>query len=180
MAGWLHGVFVGDWLFVFPLCGFSLSLFCNHVPTTHLIHGRPRATAQYQLPRWVADVCNPSAREHLWHPDFRSVHTNAPSAVVPQVMSFRTSHLVGDHLFDFGTTAVASACSLCQDRVLPSCPDFGSAPRVHAIKEHTWHHIEHPLFELPGISDLVGALAVHLLQDDPFRACSGSDHAKAV
>ena len=31
MAGWLHGVFVGDWLFVFPLCGFSLSLFCNLV-----------------------------------------------------------------------------------------------------------------------------------------------------
>ena len=30
MAGWLHGVFVGDWLFVFPLCGFSLSLFCNY------------------------------------------------------------------------------------------------------------------------------------------------------
>ena len=27
---WLHGVFVGDWLFVFPLCGFSLSLFCNY------------------------------------------------------------------------------------------------------------------------------------------------------
>ena len=27
MAGWLHGVFVGEWLFVFPLCGFSLSLF---------------------------------------------------------------------------------------------------------------------------------------------------------
>ena len=31
MAGWLHGVFVGDWLFVFPLCGFSLSLFCNYL-----------------------------------------------------------------------------------------------------------------------------------------------------
>ena len=30
MAGWFHGVFVGDWLFVFPLCGFSLSLFCNY------------------------------------------------------------------------------------------------------------------------------------------------------
>ena len=30
MAGWLHGVFVVDWLFVFPLCGFSLSLFCNY------------------------------------------------------------------------------------------------------------------------------------------------------
>ena len=30
MAGWLHGVFVGEWLFIFPLCGFSLSLFCNY------------------------------------------------------------------------------------------------------------------------------------------------------
>ena len=30
MAGWLHGVFVSDWLFVFTLCGFSLSLFCNY------------------------------------------------------------------------------------------------------------------------------------------------------
>ena len=30
MAGWLHGVFVGEWLFVFPLCGFSLSLCCNY------------------------------------------------------------------------------------------------------------------------------------------------------
>ena len=30
MAGWLHGVFVGESLFVFPLCGFSLSLFCNY------------------------------------------------------------------------------------------------------------------------------------------------------
>ena len=26
----LHGVFVGEWLFVFPLCGFSLSLFRNY------------------------------------------------------------------------------------------------------------------------------------------------------
>ena len=34
MAGWLHGVFVGDWLFVFPLCGFSLSLFCNYSEQT--------------------------------------------------------------------------------------------------------------------------------------------------
>ena len=24
-------VFVGEWLFVFPLCGFSLSLFCNYL-----------------------------------------------------------------------------------------------------------------------------------------------------
>ena len=38
MAGWLHGVFVVDWLFVFPLCGFSLSLFCNYL-------GSPRLTA---------------------------------------------------------------------------------------------------------------------------------------
>jgi len=32
MAGWLHGVFVGEWLFVLPLCGLSLSLFCNYEP----------------------------------------------------------------------------------------------------------------------------------------------------
>ena len=35
MAGWLHGVCVGDWLFVFPLCGFSLSLFCNYSEKMH-------------------------------------------------------------------------------------------------------------------------------------------------
>ena len=36
MAGWLHGVFVVDWLFVFPLCGFSLSLFCNYFGVSDL------------------------------------------------------------------------------------------------------------------------------------------------
>ena len=30
MAGWLHGIFVGEWLFVFQLFDFSLSLFCNY------------------------------------------------------------------------------------------------------------------------------------------------------
>ena len=30
MAGWLHGVCAGECLFVFQLCGFSLSLFCNY------------------------------------------------------------------------------------------------------------------------------------------------------
>ena len=40
MAGWLHGVFVGEWLFVFPLCGFSLSLFCNCPATAHCRAGQ--------------------------------------------------------------------------------------------------------------------------------------------
>ena len=31
MAGWLHGVCVSACLFVPPQCGFSLSLFCNHM-----------------------------------------------------------------------------------------------------------------------------------------------------
>ena len=43
MAGWLHGVFVGEWLFVFPLCGFSLSLFCNYWVVTRLVTRRVRA-----------------------------------------------------------------------------------------------------------------------------------------
>ena len=34
MAGWLHGVCVGECVFVFPLCGFSLSLFCNYLSRT--------------------------------------------------------------------------------------------------------------------------------------------------
>ena len=85
-----------------------------------------------------------------------------------------------DHLFDFGTTAVASACSLCQDRVFPSCPDFGSDPWAQTIRERRWRHIEHLLFEYPGISSVGGSLAVNLLRDDLFRACSGSDHATAA
>ena len=41
--GWLHGVFVGDRLFVFPLCGFSLSLFCNfNRHTSQTRHQAPR------------------------------------------------------------------------------------------------------------------------------------------
>ena len=34
-------------------------------------------------------------------------------------MSLRSSHLIGDHLFDFGATAAAYACSPCQERVFP-------------------------------------------------------------
>ena len=52
MAGWLHGVCVGECLFVFPLCsyqrvkgrshvfplcGFSLSLFCNYTAVDLLL-----------------------------------------------------------------------------------------------------------------------------------------------
>ena len=45
-AGWLHGVFVGEWLFVFPLCGFSLSLFCNYKCSAPLdIELSPRRTS---------------------------------------------------------------------------------------------------------------------------------------
>ena len=47
MPGWLHGVFVGDWLFVFPLRGFSISLFCNYCPHLDIcdseLHVRLRA-----------------------------------------------------------------------------------------------------------------------------------------
>ena len=97
---------------------------------SHGLHGRPRTKAQQQCSRWVADLRRPSAREHLWHPAVGLVHTDAPSAVVYLLMSLRSSRLVGDHRFDCGTTAVASACCLCQDRVFPSRPDFGSAPRA--------------------------------------------------
>ena len=82
----------------------------------------------------MTDLRNPKARDHLWHPAARSVYTNAPSAVVHLIMSLRSSHLIGDHLFDYGATAAAYACSLCQEHVFPSCSDFGSAPRAHATE----------------------------------------------
>ena len=49
MAGWLHGVFVGEWLFVFPLCGFSLSLLCFYVETSiHTNHRIRKASTTSQ------------------------------------------------------------------------------------------------------------------------------------
>ena len=164
-----------------------------HQPS-HGLHGRPCETAQHRRPRWVADLRNPTARDHLWHPAVGSVYTSAPLAVVHLIMPLRSSHLigdhhldsgataVGDHLFYFGATAVASAsaCRLCQERVFPSCPDFGSAPRAHGGREHRWHHIEHLLFECPGILGPGGPLAVKLLRDDLCRAYSGSDHTTAM
>ena len=89
---------------------------------THGLHGRPRETAQHRRPRWVADLRNPTAKYHLWNPAARAVYTNAPSAVVHVMISLRSSHLIGDHLFDFEATASAYACSLCRERVFPSCP----------------------------------------------------------
>ena len=95
-------------------------------------------------------------------------------------MSLQSSQLVGDNNLSFGATAVASARSLFQDRDFPSRPDFGSAPRAHAGREHRWRHIEHLLFACPGILGPGGLPAVQLLRDDLLRACSGSDHAMAV
>ena len=147
---------------------------------THGLHGRPRETAPHRRPRWLADLRNSIARDHLCHPAARSTCTNALSAVVHLIMLVRSSHVVGEHLFYFGATTVASSCSLCQERISPACPDFGSASRAQADREHRWRHIEHLLFECPGILGPGGTLAVKLLRDDHFRACSGSDHASAV
>ena len=149
---------------------------------THGLHGRLRETAQHRLPRWVADLRDATARDHLWYPAARSVYTNAPSAVVHVITLLRSSHLVGDHLSDFGATAFASVCILCQERVFPACPDFGSASRAHAERgrRHRWRHIEHLLLECPGVSGPGSSLAVKLFQDDVFKPCSGSDHASAV
>ena len=81
---------------------------------------------------------------------------------------------------DLGTTAVASACSLCQDRVSPSCQDCVSPPQACAIREHRWRHIDHPLFECRGVPSLGGSLAATLLRAVILRPCSGLDPARAV
>ena len=123
---------------------------------SHGLHGRPRATPQHQRPTWVTDLRISSVSELLWHPAVRAVYTNAPSAVVHLVMSLRPSHLVRNLARD----------DMCA--------------RARAIREHRWRHIEHLLFECPGISGLRGSLAVTLRRDDLFKACSGSDHAMAL
>ena len=96
------------------------------------------------------------------------------------ILSLRSSHLVGDHCLDFGVTAVAAAGSLCHDHIFPLCPDFVSAPRAQAAREHRWRHIEHLLFECQCIPGLDSSVALALLRCDLFRVCSGSDHAEAV
>ena len=144
------------------------------------MHGRPRAPARHTQARWVADIRNPSMREHLWSAAVRSAYTTASSTVVHPIMSLRSSHLVRDHCLGFGHTAVVAACTLCHDHVFPSCPDFGSAPRVQAAREHRWRHIEHLLFECQCILGLDSSVALTLLLDDLFRVCSGSDYAEAV
>ena len=41
-----HGVFVGEWLFVFPLCGLFLSLFCNYNVAVAAKEGKEESTLQ--------------------------------------------------------------------------------------------------------------------------------------
>ena len=55
MAGLLHGVFVGEWLFVFPLCGFSLSLFCNYLCPSHATRSHLRQI-ETMSPGFPADM----------------------------------------------------------------------------------------------------------------------------
>ena len=79
MAGWLHGVFVVDWLFVFPLCGFSLSLFCNYLPVITTLwpwhehpHCKTNAAALYALHQYPTSRCRQhrhcgTAALQKWH-----------------------------------------------------------------------------------------------------------------
>ena len=59
---------------------------------------------------------------------------------------------------------------LCHDHIFPSCPDFGSAPRAQAAREHRWRHTEHLLFECQCIPRLqwIG------LQQLPFAGMTSS------
>ena len=127
---------------------------------SHGLHGPP-APARHTHTKWDADIRYPSAREHRWSAAVKSAYTTASPAVVHPITSLRSSHLIGDHCLDFGDTAVAAACSLCHDHVFPSCPDFGSARRAQAAREHRWRHIEHLLFECQCIPGLDSSVALN-------------------
>ena len=144
------------------------------------LHGQPRAPARLTHVRWVADIRNPSAREHFWTAAVRSACTTASSAAVHPSISLRSSNLVRNHCLAFGDTAVAAACTLCRNHIFPSCPEFISAPRAQAAREHRWHHNEHLLFECQCITGLDSSVALTFLRDDLFWVCPGWDHAEAV
>ena len=79
----------------------ALALVCRGLrQSSHALLGRPHAPRYTQV-RWAADIRNPSSRDHLWTAAVRSAYTTASSAVVPPIMSLRSSHLVGDHCIDF-------------------------------------------------------------------------------
>ena len=72
------GVFVGDWLFVFPLRGFSLSLFCNYsrwiwTPTyTQLANERNHRTH-------TAHSTQQTSQLRHQHSHYPSIITNTPT-----------------------------------------------------------------------------------------------------
>ena len=97
------------------------------------------------------ETTNPSAWERLGRAAARLACTNinTTSTIVHPINSLLSLHLVQDHLFYHGYTAVDSACSLCRADPLPAFPDLVSAPRAQAPREHRMLHVEHLLFECP-------------------------------
>ena len=57
---------------------------------------------------------------------------------------------------------------------------FWFCSRAQATREHKWRHIGHLLFECQYIQGLDISVALIFLCNDPFRVCSGWDHADAV
>ena len=119
MAGWLHGVCVGGCLFVFPLCGFSLSLFCNYFGETaiaaacslchwHVLPSCPEVgsarRAQAQEPRWrhiehrlfecpcISGLDSCVAITHLWDDLFWGC-SGSDHAEAVSLTAFPSSHV---------------------------------------------------------------------------------------
>lgn len=65
--------------------------------------------ALHKRHRWVADVGNHSARQHLGRAAARSTYADAAAAIAHPLMSLQLSQLVGDLRFTVGDTAVDSA-----------------------------------------------------------------------
>lgn len=77
---------------------------------SHRLHGRPHETAEHRCPRWVANLRKFSAQDLLsWH--------------LCNCLCRFGRRILSDIIFDLENTA--SACSLYQDCISASCPDFG-------------------------------------------------------
>ena len=95
MAGWLHGVFVGDWLFVFPLCGFSLSLFCNYFSSLDLTSG------YHQLGLQASEWPKTAFHTHVGKFEWRVLPYALGLTNAPAVFQTATNMMFGRHVNKF-------------------------------------------------------------------------------
>ena len=121
-------LFVGDWLFVFPLCGFSLSLFCNSCVTPRKLH-TPGIAEEHQ--RQETPTISPNDRQPAQltdqAPQTRHYLRGSPG-VRWAVVWFASVPLVTNRFLQESSATIVDCCL---------CWFLGAAGRVHSFPCHS-------------------------------------------